>query len=147
MSDRQEQALAYVASLWIVLAMAGVVLVSAACANWDSLKPGVERVCTEKRCYLAGDKEQVDRQCRKGGTAWDDGKLQTTNDGRRARCCTQHFPGRAREFAVWVSREDWDCVAHEECHIEEFKSGRNDHARCEGFGFGKEKKRLTAVKP
>lgn len=110
------------------------------CASLDSLRPGVERVCTEKRCYMYGTQKQIDRHCRKGVVRWDDGTVAHPGDGRRSRCCTQYQPGR--RIRIWVSRLDQSCLPHEECHIEEWQSGRGDHKRCDGFGVGQEKKRL-----
>lgn len=112
-----------------------------ACRTIDSLKPGVERVCTKNRCYMFGTKEQIDRHCRKGVKKWDDGKVPHPNDGKRARCCTKYRGPWAR-IRIWVSRDDANCLAHEECHIEEFESLNPNHARCDGFGVGRSKKRL-----
>jgi len=108
------------------------------CATHNSLKPGVERVCTRNICFMFGTAEQVDRQCRKGGGAWDDGKKKEEGDGRRARCCV--YLKQGRRIRMWVSREDADCIPHEMAHVEAFFGGYPDEA--EGFGVGRDIKRL-----
>lgn len=116
----------------------------------DSLKPFVEKGCTEHRCMIYASADQVNRRCnlkvseKHPLATWDDGTLRKGDTTRRARCCTVDYKTRQRRFVVWVSNEgdDWKCALHEECHIETFwKNG--DHGRCDGFGADKKKNRLT----
>lgn len=115
-------------------------LLLSGCASFDSLRPGVERVCTKGTCYLIGDSEQVDRRCSKNGVVWDSGEKRTAFDGLKVRCCTVFRSGR--RVRIWVTRGQEACLAHEQCHVEIFQSGVGDHKSCHNFGIGKEKKRL-----
>lgn len=89
---------------------------------------------------MFGTSEQVDRHCRKNGKRWDSGEEMRPTDGKVVRCCVELKLGR--RIRLWVTRGEEDCLAHEECHIEEFWSGSNNHGRCHNFGVGREIKRL-----
>lgn len=91
----------------------------------------INRTCTGKRCWVEASPEQIDRHCRKGLLKWDSGNKPSANDGRRAVCCVKL---RAKRYWIFVASDSWNCMAHEECHIEEHQSGRNEHWRCDGFG-------------
>ena len=102
------------------------------CATHNSLKPGAERVYTEHINYVIGTPEQVDRRCQSKTGKWDSGETMA-GSGKRAACCTV-FRGFSKKIWVWMSRENSICLIHEQCHIDEFLSGRNGHGRCHDFG-------------
>lgn len=114
----------------------------------NSLKPGAERVSTKNIDFVFGTQAQINKHCRKGnekyGGTWDNGDPIKPNDGSRARCCVKYRPDRKRQFTVFVSRYEANCIVHEFCHIEEFLSGKPNHKNCHDFGVGedKSKKRL-----
>lgn len=91
----------------------------------------IKRTCTDKRCWIEASSEQIDRHCRKGATVYDDGAKATANDGKRVRCCVKL---REKRYWIFVADDSWNCLPHEECHIEEHESGRGEHWRCHGFG-------------
>jgi hypothetical protein len=100
-----------------------------------------KRTCTAKRCWIEGTQEQIDRACSKNGQViWDSGEKRTAFDGKKIRCCVKLKTPPERHW-IYVTTGEWACVVHEECHIEEYESGRKEHWRCNGFGSdpGKEK--------
>lgn len=101
--------------------------------------PGIERRCVGDRCYLRAEAEQVDRHCRKGILTWDSGKPVNPGDGSRAQCCTKAPKTPWGRFWIWITRGEEECIVHEECHINEWKTGRNEHGRCHDFGLGRPK--------
>ena len=112
-------------ALMLLLALGG-------CVTHNSLKPGAERVYTKDRVYVIATPEQVNRQCTKRTKKWDSG-APVAGSSSRAACCTV-FRGWGKKLWVWMSRENSICLIHEECHIEEFLAGTNDHKKCHNFG-------------
>lgn len=107
----------------------------------------VERVCTEKRCYLRSDAETVSKRCSRGQKLWDDGTAYDPGDTSRwARCCVV-LAKDGRRYQLWITEGHEECLAHEECHIETWEADdkkyfHEHHKRCHNFGLGREKKQL-----
>lgn len=126
-----------------LFALADLVLLG--CATRKGLAtPGIERVCTDRRCYLRSDADTVNARCTRGLRQWDSGKAFDPNGTTRARCCTV-FAGK--RYKIWVTEGQEACLAHEEGHIEIWEADGEvmipaHHQRLDGFGLGREKKRL-----
>lgn len=92
----------------MVVAMSGCYAVRPQCHRYSTLG-GVKRICSASAA-------QIDAHCKKSATHNDLGQPLT----RRVSCC--YKPDKK---LIWVSEQDWDCVAHELCHAD----GRPD-AEC-----------------
>ena len=114
------------------LAIFAAIVALYGCSGHNSLKPGAERVYTKNIVYVIGTPDQVDRRCQSKTGKWDSGEAMA-GSGKRAACCTV-FRGLSKKIWVWLSRENSICLIHEQCHIDEFLSGRNEHGRCHDFG-------------
>ena len=101
----------------------------------------IERSCHGDTCFLRASPAQVDRQCRKGATTWDNGEPVAA--GGTFRCCTElpNIYANRERYRVWVGRGQEDCVPHEHCHIEEHRMDRHEHWRCHGKGWGLDRTR------
>ena len=152
------------------LSLCSLLFILTGCATQTGLlSPGVERVCSDRICWIRADASLVNTRCTDRKAAWkickdnpnriecartvaywDSGVKQGEGEPQRARCCTILRPKDQQgdlRYWIWMSYGDEDCAAHELGHVEVYEQdGRKfiqeHHKRLHEYGLGRPKKRL-----